>query len=128
MAAESEPVPLYDTVQPVLPLGLPFASVAVNLGWSDWPSLPDLFPTLFPGVKIGRDSFLIDIDLDRLMVRVADYFNRDLGHEEIVRRHPSVMDSTRLFDAPAVRDALLHRGGPIETSFVPYAYRPLDSR
>ena len=48
--AETEPAALYDTVEPVLPLGLPFAEVSVNRGWSDWPSLPDLFPKSFPGV------------------------------------------------------------------------------
>ena len=46
----------------VLPLGLPFAEVAVSTEWSNWPSLPDLFPKSFPGVKTSRDSFVVDID------------------------------------------------------------------
>ena len=40
--ADAEPGALYDTVEPSLPLGLPFAEVAVNRSWSEWPSLPDL--------------------------------------------------------------------------------------
>ena len=127
--AEAEPAELYNTIQPVLPLGLPFASVAVNSSWSDWPSLPDLFPTSFPGVKTSRDSFLIDVDLDRLKERVGDYFDSELSHEEIARRYPSVMNSSARFNSRAVRDSLLKRDKPDEKSgFVRHAYRPFDNR
>ena len=111
-----------------LSLGLPFKPMAVSNGWQDWPALPDLFPTSFPGVKTSRDGFLVDVDLDRLKQRVTDYFNADLSHEEITRRYPGVMKSTARFDAQAVRDALLKRGGPAEGGFVRYAYRPFDNR
>ena len=127
--AESEPAALYCDIEPVLPLGLPFAEVAVNRGWSEWPSLPDLFPTSFPGVKTSRDSFLIDVDLDRLEKRVADYFNHDFTHEEIARLYPSVMNPAARYDPRAVRDSLLKRDEPDEkTGIIRYAYRPLDNR
>ena len=126
--AEAEPNALYCSFQPNLLLGLPFAQLAVGAGWQDWPALPELFPTSFPGVKTSRDSFLIDVDLDRLKARVTDYFDPDLGHEEIARRYPSVMSSTARYDARAVRNALLKRGGPIETGFIRHAYRPFDTR
>ena len=126
--AETGPDTLYDEVSPSLPLGLPFASVAVSNSWQDWPSLPDLFPMSFPGVKTSRDSFLVDIDLDRLKTRVTDYFNPDLSHEEIARRHPSVMNATARYDARRVRDTLLKRRGPKDEGFVRHAYRPFDTR
>ena len=126
--AELEPGVLYEAIEPVLPLGLPFRRTAVSDGWFDNPALPDLFPVSFPGVKTSRDGFLVDTDLDRLRARVADYFNAALGHEEIARRYPGVMKTTARFDARAVRDALLRRGGPNEAGFVPYAYRPFDNR
>ena len=126
--AESEPDSLYDEVSPVLLLGLPFAPMAVSCNWYDWSALPDLFPTSFPGVKTSRDPFLVDVDLARLKARVYDYFDRSLGHEEVARRYPAVMNSTRIFDSHAVRDALLRRGGPIEAGFVRHAYRPFDTR
>ena len=126
--AEEESSTLYDAIEPVIPLGLPFAAVSVSQNWHDWPSLPDLFPTSFPGVKTSRDAFLIDVDLDRLKEQVGDYFNSELRHEEIARRYPSVMDSTRIYDARAVRDALNRRGGPTESGFVRHAYRPFDTR
>ena len=126
--SESQPKDLYTGVAPSLSLGLPFADLAVSDGWQDWPSLPDLFPTSFPGVKTSRDGFLVDVDLDRLKQRVVDYFDVGLGHEEIARRYPGVMKSTARFDARAVREALLKRGGPVEDGFLRYAYRPFDTR
>ena len=121
----------YSALEPSLHLGLPFKPMAVSDGWFDWPALPDLFPVSFPGVQTKRDSFLIDIDLDRLKTRISDYFNADISHEEIARRYPGAMKSSSGFvvrDARAVRDALLARGGPDETGFVRHAYRPFDNR
>ena len=127
--AEAEPSALYDDVSPNLPLGLPFAAMAVNGDWQDWPSLPDLFPTSFPGVKTSRDSFLTDVDLGRLEGRVAHYFNPDLSHEEIARLYPSVMNPSARFNPRSVRDSLLKRDEPGEKSgIVQYAYRPFDNR
>ena len=94
------PDTLYDSIEPVLELGLPFAQMTVADSWRHWPALPDLFPTSFPGVKTSRDSFLIDIDLTRLKARVTDYFNSE---------------STS-------------RPSPDEASFIRYAYRPFDTR
>ena len=99
-AADREPAALYDTIEPSLPLGLPFAEVAVNRSWSDWPALPELFPASFPGVKTSRDSFLIDVDLDRLEKRVKGYFDSETTA----------------------------RPGPDQKGFIRYAYRPFDTR
>ena len=129
--AEVEPGALYGGIRPVLPLGLPFVQTAVSADWFDWPALPDLFPVSFPGVQTKRDSFLVDVDVDRLRERIAIYFNSDVGHEEIARRYPGAMKSSSGFvvrDARAVRDALLARGAPIDTRFVRHAYRPFDNR
>ena len=118
----------YSALDPNFRLGLPFKPAAVSKNWFDWPALPDLFSVSFPGVQTGRDTFLVDVDLDRLKERVGDYFNRTLSHEEIARRYPRVMTDTARFDARGVRDTLLERGGPDEAGFVRYAYRPFDNR
>ena len=99
-SAEKEPAALYDTFTPVLPLGLPFAVVAVSRGWSEWPSLPDLFPASFPGVKTSRDSLVVGIDLDKLKVRIKNYLDSN----------PAAMPV------------------PDEDGFIRYAYRPFDTR
>ncbi|MDE0410302.1 MAG: N-6 DNA methylase [Alphaproteobacteria bacterium] len=126
--AEVEPDTLYEAFKPVLPLGLPFVQTAASADWFDWPGLPDLFPVSFPGVTTSRDGFLVDADLDRLRARVADYFDAGLSHEEIARRYPSVTRTTARFDARAVRETLLKRGGPDEACFVRFAYRAFDNR
>ena len=126
--AEAEPAAVYDGIEPLLPLGMPFVQTAASGDWFDWPALPDLFPVSFPGVKTSRDGFLVDTDLDRLRARVADYFDADLRHEEIAQRYPAVMKSTAGFDARSVRQALLQRGGPSEDGFIRFAYRPFDNR
>ena len=126
--AETEPDSLYEDVTPVLPLGLPFVRTAVSDEWFDWPSLPGLFPASFPGVKTSRDRFLVDVDLDRLKARVADYFDAGLSHDEIARRYPDIMRTTARFDSRAVRGTLLARGGPDEAGFIRFAYRPFDNR
>ena len=112
--AGSEPDSLYEDFSPILPFGLPFTQMPVSDGWFDWPSLPDLFPASFPGVKTGRDSFLVDTDLNALKARVSDYFNPDLSHDEIARRYPAAMKRTARSNPQQVREILLARGGPLE--------------
>ncbi len=126
--SETEPDTLYSRIKPILPLGLPFTRTAVSDGWFDWPELPDLFPVSFPGVQTSRDGFLVDVDLDRLQVRIGDYFDATLSHEEIARRYTVAMKTTARFDARGVRDMLLKRGGPDKAGFMRFAYRPFDNR
>ncbi len=126
--AETAPETLYGNVEPILPLGLPFARMRVSANWFDWPALPELFPAWYQGSETGRDAFLIDTDLNLLKARVTDYFDAALSHDEIARRYPLVMKDTARFDARAVRDMLLKRGGPNAAGFVRHAYRPFDDR
>ncbi|MXW40047.1 MAG: N-6 DNA methylase, partial [Synechococcus sp. SB0668_bin_15] len=118
----------YTLFTPDLRLGLPFKPMAVSQDWFDWPSLPELFPKSFPGVKTSRDGFLVDVDLESLRARIADYFNPALSHEDIARRYPTMMKTMGGFDARAVRDVVLKSGGPNEVSFIHFAYRPFDNR
>ncbi len=118
----------YSPLKPNLGLGLPFKPVAVSDGWHTWPSLPDLFPVAFSGVKTARDGFLVDIDLNRLRARIADYFDPDLGHDEVARRYPIAMQSDPRFDPRSVRASLMSRVDPNKSGFVRYAYRPFDTR
>ncbi len=126
--AQTAPDALYDSFEPNLALGLPFARMVVGDDWQDWPALPELFPIAFSGVKTARDGFLVDVDLNRLKARVTDYFDPNLGHEEVAQRHPIAMQTAPRFVPRSVRTALLARGGPNEVGFVRYAYRPFDNR
>ena len=122
------PQALYDAVGPTLRLGLPFAPTAVDPEWFDWPALPELFPARFHGVLTNRDAFLVDTDLDRLRSRITSYFDANLSHEGIARRYPNAMKDTARCNARAARNVLLARGGPDETGFVRFTYRPFDNR
>ena len=128
--AEVELDTLYGNIEPVLPIGLPFVQTTVSEGWFDWPALPELFPTSFPGVKTDRDDFLVDIDLDRLKIRIEDYLDDALSHEEIERRYPAAMRNTSSvrLDARAVRNERLARGKSDEATLLRCAYRPFDNR
>ena len=129
--AEATPDSLYEHTSPILPLGLPFLPAVVSEGWFDWPSLPELFPVSFPGVQTKRDAFLIDVDLERLKNRIADYFDCHISHDELARRYPVAMKSSSGFaerNARKVRDDLLKRGGPRKDGFICFVYRPFDVR
>ena len=128
--AQAGPDELYDSFEPLLPLGLPFSPMAVGEDWFDWPALPDLFPVSFFGIQTSRDKFVVDIDSDCLKTRIADYFNAELSHDDIGQRYPDAMkNSTAIrMSAHEVRELRLTRGGPDETGFVRYAYRPFDTR
>ena len=65
-SAEAAPEALYQPIEPVPELGLPYVEARVGDTYFKWPALPNLLPTSFPGVKTSRDEFLVDIELDRL--------------------------------------------------------------
>ena len=128
--AEADPENLYENVEPILPLGLPFVRTAVSKNWFDWPSLPDIFSKSFPGVTTNRDAFLVDIDLGQLRTRIKDYFDSSLSHEEIGRRYPVAMKETSSIKATArqVREKHLTHVGWDEAAFIRYTHRPFDNR
>jgi hypothetical protein len=77
--AESDIEPKYQSLPPPLELGLPFRPSTVAAGYLSWPLLPELFPVSFPGVKTSRDDVVVDIDLERLMDRMENYFDPNLS-------------------------------------------------
>jgi len=66
---------LYETIVPPHNLGLPFMPTRSGAGYGQWPSLLDLFPTSFAGVKTSRDDVVVGIDRDRLAERMEQYFD-----------------------------------------------------
>ena len=64
--AEDDPKALYQTVVPEIELGLPFLSSKVGKSYLGWTKLSDLLPISFSGVQTKRDTFVVDIDRDRL--------------------------------------------------------------
>ncbi len=125
--AQQDGSALYKELAPPLELGLPYVSGESNPDYFSWPSLPELFPVSFPGVKTSRDDFLVDIDRDRLVRRLELYFDPAVGHEEMARIAPGVMEATARFDPIVTRDRLRKRGF-LPENVVRYCYRPFDTR
>ncbi len=117
----------YATLEPVLQIGLPFKPRAMGEDYITWPLLTDLFPVSFPGVKTSRDDVVVDIDRDRLVKRMEQYFDPEISHEEMRRISPGAMESTARFKAETVRDQLRKRGF-LAGNVLRYCYRPFDSR
>jgi hypothetical protein len=92
-----------------------------------WPSLPELFPTSFPGIQTGRDSLVVDIDYARLVQRMSDYFDPAISNIKLARRMPAAFENTARFQGEAVRRQLLHRGF-LPDNILRYCYRPFDMR
>ncbi len=127
--ANAEPMALYESVEPLMPFGLPFEELAVSQYWGEWPTIPDLFPAYFPGVVTNRDSFLVGIDLARLEKRIEDYFDSEFSHDEIAQRYPVAMKNTSSIqlNAQQVRDIRL-ASGPNKEGLITYSFRPFDTR
>ena len=68
-----EPEALYDSVEPNLPLGLPFAPVTVSVRWADWPAhCQTCSQYRFPGVQSTSEMVSQDIEPGKLNSRVGD--------------------------------------------------------
>ena len=89
----------YAALEPELRLGLPFKPRAIGADYLSWPLLPELFPVSFPGVKTSRDDVVVDIDQDRLMRRMEQYFDKEFSHEEMRKIAAGAMANTARFQA-----------------------------
>lgn len=117
----------YEKLTPVVEMGLPFMPGQVAVAYVAWPLIPKLFPVSFPGVKTSRDPVVVDIDRERLVKRMEQYFDPKVSHEQMRQIAPVAMTSTKRFQAEAVREFLLKRGF-ISDKIVRYCYRPFDVR
>jgi hypothetical protein len=120
-------VAVYQSLSPSLKLGLPFIPTDVASGYLSWPSLTELIPKSFPGIKTSRDQFLVDIDHDRLSLRVGHYFSRATSDQQMAKISPVAMADAARFDASATRATLLQRG-MLLPNVVEFQYRPFDRR
>ena len=117
----------YEEVKPSLFFRLVFKPGSVGKGYEGWPTLPELLPVSFPGVKTSRDEFLVDIDKAALEARVARYLDAKVSDADLTKSHPTLMNASKRYNPAVTRKELLarqHADGKI----VRYAYRPFDVR
>lgn len=126
-AAQQDSQPKYDVIHPALGLGLPFYKTTIGSEYLTWPTLEQLFPVSFPGVKTSRDDVVTDIDREALTQRMKSYFNPAISDSEFAVQVPSAMESTKRFDAKKTRNILLKKGYSAH-SIHRFCYRPFDLR
>jgi hypothetical protein len=126
-SAETPPSELYSSITPSLDLGLPYIQAVVSADFHEWPKLPDLLPSSFPGVQSKRDSFVVDIDENVLRKRIGMYFDPAIPDTVARAEMPEAFIATSQYDPKKVRDALSKRG-VLRDRFVKYLYRPFDFR
>ncbi len=117
----------YLRLVPVVGIGIPFKPRAHGQSYFEWRLLPDLFPVSFPGVKTSRDDVVVDIDRERLIHRMRQYFDPAISHAEMARLVPGAMANVAGFNSVATREYLCRRGF-LPENIVPYCYRPFDVR
>ena len=125
-ATENEPKG-YEVVTPHWATGFPLVPSLAMENYFRWPRLTELLRRFFPGVKTSRDGVVVDIDRDRLVERMQQYFNPQVGDDELREIVRDATVSTKRFDAKAVRAQLLKRGF-LPDNVVRYSYRPFDVR
>ena len=117
----------YTQLSPAIALGLPLKPRKFNISYPDYPLLPELFPTFFPGIKTSRDDVVTDIDRQELVNRIEQYFDLLISHEEMSRIAPNSMMIENRAKAEAIRDQLRKRG-ILQDNTVKHSYRPFDTR
>jgi predicted helicase len=126
-SAENDGVSFYEEISPALELGLPFIETKGGATYLSWPTIEDVFPASFPGVKTSRDDLVTDIDRAALEERIRLYLDSAVSNEEIGRLLPAAMDTAGGFDAVRIRQTLIKKGF-IESQILHFCYRPFDYR
>ena len=117
----------YAPLEPNPTLGLPFKPRTTADNYLDWPTLPELFPTYFPGVQTKRDDFVIDTELQPLKKRIHAYFDSSVSNSQMREICPRAVKKSNRFQPEKVRKYLQERG-ILEDQFVRHVYRPMDVR
>jgi hypothetical protein len=118
---------LYEKVKPARSLGLPFRVMHSQDQYLTWPVMADLFPACFPGVQTKQDNLVIDIDRDRLLTRMTDYFDKSISDSSLAEMNPGSMDGSNACEPVSTR-ATLQKRGFLPQYLVPILYKPFDVR
>ena len=119
---------LYRRTEPTAGPWITVCSHASDAGYLQWPLLPDLFPVSFPGVKTSRDDVVVDVDRERLVERMKQYFDPEISHEEMRRISPRAHDQHRAISGRDASAIYLAKRGFLHKNVVRYCYRPFDVR
>ncbi|HEX6122648.1 MAG TPA: type ISP restriction/modification enzyme, partial [Ktedonobacterales bacterium] len=119
---------LYEQLRPQEATRFTLKPGGTESAYLTWPSMPDIFPTYYPGVKTSRDADLVSIDREPLEARMRQYFDPNMTDEQVAQAAPMLMTDASRYEAKATRRELLRTSGFREDRLIRVAYRPFDDR
>lgn len=127
LLAEKIETESYQSFKPQAALGLPFLPRQAGESYLKTPSLPEIFPVFYAGVKTSRDEVLVDIDRSVLAARMQQFFNNAIPDHKLRQAYPKLMKGSDSSDTKSIRGTLLKHGFNSGT-ILKYSYRPFDQR
>ncbi len=119
--------PDHEAVEPAAELGFPFRPVSSGVDYLSWPTLPELLPVSVPGVQSKRDDVVVDVDRDRLEMRMRAFCDPEVTLQELEAVCRRAVEATAQYDPKTVRAYFAEHGfeaGEIHR----FCYRPFDMR
>jgi len=121
-----DPDSAYEPVVPAVGIGLPF-SRAKSASTTYLGRCCLTCSRVVCRGETSRDEFVVDIDRDRLVKRLEQYFDPAISHEEMRHIAPRAWRTPPDFRGDETRDQLRRRGF-LRDNVIRFCYRPFDVR
>ncbi|OGN88356.1 MAG: DNA methyltransferase [Chloroflexi bacterium RBG_13_46_14] len=118
----------YQSLQPVHDNRYSFRPSVVSTGYLGWPRLIDVFEEMFVGLEECRGGALIDIDKDRLEIRMQKYFDQKIAWDSLKSLNTGLTENAARFDAAKARLKILSKEEYDQSNVIRYTMRPFDTR
>jgi len=118
----------YQSLRPVQDNRYSFRPSKVSTGYLGWPRLTDVFEEMFVGLEECRGGALIDIDKDRLGIRMQKYFDQKITWDSFKILNTGLSENAAGFDAKNTREKIIVTEKFNIQRLVPYVVRPFDLR
>ena len=118
----------YQLLQPVQENRYSFRPSKVTVDYLAWPRLIDVFEEMLVGLEECRGGALIDIDKDRLRLRMQKYFDQSIDWDFLESLKTGLTENAAGFDAKKTRDKVILTEKFDLERLVRYVVRPYDKR
>jgi predicted helicase len=97
----------------------------ISGNYDNFIKVPDIFPVNSVGIVTARDEFVIDIDKNKVRLRILQFRDNNVS-DEIIQQTYHLKDKSNWTTAQA--RAKIRQAGNWEQYFVKVLYRPFDAR
>jgi len=118
----------YQSLQPVQDNRYSFRPSNVSTDYLGWPRLIDMFKGMFVGLEECRGGALIDIEKDKLNLRMQKYFNQNVDWDSLKSLKTGLTEDASGFDAKDIRDKIIFAEKFNSQRLISYVVRPYDRR